>query len=90
MIQLVPLQLLLYRCFKSWLNHCLYHCFDAGNDQDLAFIAKEYTPQKHIVVLELCQFAPFQGCPGRLNSSMVFYYGHVTKTKPFLLCTAAR
>lgn len=61
MIQLVSLQLLLYCCFKSWLIHCLYHCFDAVNDQDLAVTAKEYTPQKHIVILKLCQFAPFQG-----------------------------
>lgn len=60
MIQLVPLQLLLYCCFKSWLIHCLYHCFDAVNDQDLAVTAKERTPQQHIVLLELCQFAPFQ------------------------------
>lgn len=41
MIQLVPLQLLLYCCFKSWLIHCLYHFFDAVNDQDLAVTARK-------------------------------------------------
>lgn len=60
-IQLVPLQLLLYCCFKSWLIHCLYHCFDAVNDQDLAVTDKEYTPWKNSVILELCKFSPFQG-----------------------------
>lgn len=41
MIQLVPLQLLLYCCFKSWLIHCLYHFFDAVNGQDLSATARE-------------------------------------------------
>lgn len=61
MIQLVSLQLLLYCCFKSWLIYCLYNFFDAVNDQDLAVTAKEYTPEKHIVILELCQFALLHG-----------------------------
>lgn len=59
MIQLVPLQLPLFCRFKSWLIHCLYHCFDVVNDQDLSVIAKEYMPQEHIGILEVYHFAPF-------------------------------